>query len=75
MFKKNYFYLSIAIIAMLYTAVQLMFYPELTSQWFIRIIGGLFVIYAIGYALDIQKIYLQKKIEKLNKLIKRNSSK
>jgi len=74
MFKKNYFYLSMAIIAMLYNAVQFMFYPELTPQWFIRVIGGLFVIYAIGYALDIQKIYLQKKIDKLNELIKRNSS-
>jgi len=66
MFKKNYFYLSMAIIAMLYNAVQFMFYPELTPQWFIRVIGGLFVVYAIGYALDIQKIYLQKKIDKLN---------
>ncbi len=75
MFKKNYFYLSIAIIAMLYSAVQFMFYPELTPQWFIRLIGGgLFVVYAIGYALDIQNIYLQKKIDKLNELIKRNSS-
>jgi hypothetical protein len=74
MFKKNYFYLSISIIAMIYNAIQLMFYPELTPQWLIRIIGGLFVVYAIGDALDIQKIYLQKKIDKLNELIKRTDS-
>ena len=70
MFKKTYFYLSISIIAMVYNAIQLMFFPELTPVWFIRIIGGLFIIYAIGYILDIQKIYLQKKIDKLNSKIK-----
>ena len=70
MFKKNYFYLSISIIAMVYNAIQLMFFPELTPQWFIRFLGGLFMIYAIGYGLDIQKIYLQKKIDKLNSQIK-----
>ena len=70
MFKKNYFYLLISIIAMVYNAIQLMFFPELTPEWFIRIIGGLFITYAIGYALDIQKIYLQKKIDKLNEQIK-----
>ena len=70
MFKKTYFYLSISIIAMVYTALQLVFFPESTSQWFIRIIGGLFIMYAINYGLDIQKIYLQKKIDKLNSQIK-----
>ena len=70
MFKKNYFYLSISITAMVYNAIQLMFFPESTPQWFIRVLGGLFIIYAIGYGLDIQKIYLQKKIEKLNSQIK-----
>ena len=63
-----------AIIATIFNAIQFMFFPELVPQWFIRVIGGLFVVYAIGYALDIQKIYLQKKIDKLNELIKRNSS-
>ena len=65
MFRKNYFYLSISIIAMVYNAIQLMFFRELTPEWFIRFLGGLFIIYAIGYALDIQKIYLQEKIDKL----------
>lgn len=73
MFKKNYFYLSIAIIAMLYNAIQFIFYPELTPKWFIRIIGFLFVIYAICYALDIQKIYLTKKISELDKKIIKNT--
>ena len=70
MFKKTYFYLSISIIAMVYNAIQLMFFPELTPEWFIRVLGGMFIIYAIGYGLDIQKIYLQKKIDKLNSQIK-----
>ena len=70
MFKKNYFYLSITIIAAVCDAIQLMFFPELTPLWFIRLVGGLFIMYAIGYALDIQKIYLQKKIDKLNSQIK-----
>lgn len=74
MFNKNYFYLSISIIALVYNAIQFIFYPELTPQWFICIIGGLFVIYAIGYALDIQKIYLKKKIAKLDKQISDNEN-
>ena len=69
MFKKNYFTLSVSIIATIYNAIQLIFYPNLTPTWFIRVIGGLFILYAIGYALDIQKIYLQRKIEKLNNKI------
>jgi len=67
MFKKNYFYLSISIIAMLYNAYQFIFYPELVYDWFIRVLGGLFILYAIGYVLDIQNLYLSKKIEKLQK--------
>ncbi len=66
MFKKNYFTLSVSIIATIYNAIQLIFYPSLTPTWFIRVIGGLFILYAIGYALDIHKIYLNRKIEKLN---------
>lgn len=69
MLKKNYFYLSLAVIATVYNAVQLIFYPELTPIWFIRIMGGFFVLLAIGYILDIQKIYLQNKIDDLKKLI------
>ena len=68
-FKKNYFSLSISIIAMVYNAIQFVFYPELTPIWFIRVIGGSFIFYAIGYALDIHKIYLNRKIQKLNKQI------
>lgn len=74
MFKKNYFYLSMAIIATTFNAIQFMFFPELVPQWFIRIIGGLFVLYTIGYILDIQKIYLTKKIEKLDKQISENQN-
>ena len=55
---------------MIYNAIQFMFFPELTPQWLIRVIGGLFVIYAIGYALDIHTIYLRKNIDKLNELLK-----
>ncbi len=74
MFKKNYFYLSTAIIATTYNAIHFMFFPELVPQWFIRVIGGLFVLYTIGYILDIQKIYLTKKIEKLDKQISENEN-
>ena len=74
MFKKNYFYLSMAIIATSYNAIQFMFFPELIPQWFIRVIGGLFVLYTIGYVLGIQKIYLTKKIEKLDKQISENEN-
>ena len=74
MFKKNYFYLSMAIIATTFNAIQFMFFPELIPQWFIRVIGGLFVLYTIGYVLDIQKIYLTKKIEKLDKQISENEN-
>ena len=73
MFKKNYFYLSMSIIATTFNAIQFMFFPELVPQWFIRVIGGLFVLYTIGYVLDIQKIYLTKKISELDKKIIENS--
>ena len=63
-----------AIIATSYNAIQFMFFPELIPQWFIRIIGGLFVLYTIGYVLGIQKIYLTKKIEKLDKQISENEN-
>jgi len=63
-----------AIIATTFNAIQFMFFPELVPQWFIRIIGGLFVLYTIGYILDIQKIYLTKKIEKLDKQISENQN-
>ena len=63
-----------AIIATSYNAIQFMFFPELIPQWFIRVIGGLFVLYTIGYVLDIQKIYLTKKIEKLDKQISENEN-
>lgn len=67
MLKKNYFYLLIASVAMVYNSVQLIFYPEFTPIWFIRLMGGFFVICAIGYLLDIQKLYLQNRIDKLSK--------
>ena len=69
MLKKNYFYLSLAAMATVYNAIQLILYPESTPIWFIRIMGGFFILLAIGYILDIQKIYLQNKIDNLKKLI------
>lgn len=63
-----------AIIATSYNAIQFMFFPELIPQWFIRVIGCLFVLYTIGYVLGIQKIYLTKKIEKLDKQISENEN-
>lgn len=66
MLKKNYFYLIFAIIATTYNAIQLMFYPELTPTWFIRVLGGLFVVYTINYILDIYQLYLKNKIKKLD---------
>lgn len=64
--KKNYFYLSLAIIAMTYNAWGFIFYPELVPQWFLRFIGGLFLLYAIGYLLDMKKLYLQNEINRLD---------
>ena len=73
MLKKNYVYLSIAIIATGYSAVEFMFFPELIPKWLIRIIGGLFLLSFISYFLDIQKLYLTKKINKVEKKIIENT--
>ena len=75
MLKKNYFYLSVGIIATTYNAIQLIFYPELTPTWFIRLMGGFFILLTIGYILDIQNIYLQNKIDNLKSLISAKNSK
>lgn len=73
MLKKNYVYLSIAIIATSYSAIEFMFFPELIPKWLIRIIGGLFLLSVIGYFLDIQKLYLTKKINNVEKKIIENT--
>lgn len=64
--KKNYIYLSLAIIATTYQAFSLMFYPELAPNWLIRFFGFLFILYAIGYVLEIQTLYLKNKIKTLD---------
>lgn len=64
--KKNYFYLSLAIIATTYQAFSLMFYPELAPDWLIRFFGFLFALYAIGAVLEIQTLYLKNKIKTLD---------
>lgn len=69
MLKKNYFYLSLAVIATVYNAIQLIFYPELTPMWFIRVMGGFFVFLAIGYIFDILNLRLRIRIKKLDELI------
>ena len=69
MLKKNYFYLSVGIIATTYNAIQLIFYPELTPMWFIRLMGGFFVFLAIGYVFDILNLRLRIRIKKLDELI------
>ena len=69
MLKKNYFYLSLAVIATVYNAIELIFYPELTLMWFIRVMGGFFVFLAIGYVFDILNLRLRNRIKKLDDLI------
>lgn len=73
MFKKNYFYLSIVILGTSYIAIQFIFFPETVPQYFIRVIGGIFILYSIEYFLDIQKIYLNKKNNKLDRKIIQNT--
>lgn len=67
--KKNYFYLSLVVIATTYQAFSFIFYPELVQDWLIRLFGFLFILYAIGAVLDMRKLYLQNEINRLAKEI------
>lgn len=74
MFKKSYVFLVISFLALLYNAIQLIFFPELTSMWFMRVIGGLFLLYALGSGLDIYNLYLKNRIKDLDEKIANQNS-
>lgn len=64
MFKKI-FLLVLNFVAVGYTGVQLILFPEETPMWLIRLIGGIFAVQAVVYVSDIVKIHLESRVEKL----------
>ena len=67
MFKQNYFYFIISIIALSHCAFDLIVYPDTVPIWFIRVLGGYFVLLLIDYVLKMYSFYLEKKLDKLKK--------
>ena len=69
MFKQNYFYFIVSIIALSHCAFVLIVHPDTVPTWFIRVLGGYFVVLLIDYILKMYSFYLDKKIERLKKQI------
>lgn len=64
---KKFIIQVIKLISSSYCFILLCFYPEQVENWFIKVIGILFLLNAITYILDSHKMYLEHKIKKQTK--------
>ena len=66
-FNRSRFRLIVLIIICLTAGVQLLFYPELTSIYVIRLLGFLWIIEGFSYTLELYNKHLKSKIKNGNK--------
>jgi len=63
--RKSYFFRIAAFATLLFIGLQSIFYPELTSRWFIQGLGCLWIVDAWGELIKVRIKYLKNKIKDL----------